>query len=160
MMKKKTVSSSILGEPPLCYSGIKAHGERMNAYRPFSRIRTLSGSNTVSGLEHCGSGVDLESEFGRERATRGSEGLARYDAWVTFLDTLHIHNYVEESKDYLRIEFAKFVKWFYNKHFNQKDKKYPPKLPNDCAIELLDLCMYVEDAGGYTKAAKDNKWPE
>ncbi|KAD3066372.1 hypothetical protein E3N88_34252 [Mikania micrantha] len=81
-------------------------------------------------------------------------------AWVTFLDPLHIPNYVEQSKDYLREEFAKFVKWFYKEHFSQKDKKYPPKLPNDCAIELLDLYMYVEDANGYSKAAKDDKWPE
>ncbi|KAL8239110.1 hypothetical protein R6Q59_015677 [Mikania micrantha] len=57
-------------------------------------------------------------------------------------------------------EFAKSVKWFYKEHFNQKDKKYPSKLPNGCDIELLDLYMYVEEAGGYFKVAKDNKWPK
>ncbi|KAD3640051.1 hypothetical protein E3N88_29274 [Mikania micrantha] len=76
------------------------------------------------------------------------------DAWVTFLDTLHIPNYVEESKDYFRIEFAKFVKWLYEEHFNLKDKEYPPKLPNGCAIELFDLYMHIEEAGGYKKASK------
>ncbi|KAL8205780.1 hypothetical protein R6Q57_009331 [Mikania cordata] len=64
------------------------------------------------------------------------------------------------SKDYLRGEFAKFVKWFYKEHFNQKDKKYPPTLPNGCNIELLDLYMFVENEGGYERDSKNCKWGE
>ncbi|KAL8226131.1 hypothetical protein R6Q57_018688 [Mikania cordata] len=82
------------------------------------------------------------------------------EAWVTFLDTLHIPNYVESSKEYLWGEFARFVKWFYKEHFNQKDKKYPPTLPNGCDIELLDLYMFVENEGGYEKASRNCKWGE
>ncbi|KAD5508265.1 hypothetical protein E3N88_15968 [Mikania micrantha] len=81
------------------------------------------------------------------------------NGWITFLDTLHIPN-VESSKDYLRGELVKFVEWFYKEHFNQRDKKYPPKLPNGCEIELFDLYMYIDKDGGYEKASKNNKWGE
>ncbi|KAD4981846.1 hypothetical protein E3N88_18517 [Mikania micrantha] len=32
-------------------------------------------------------------------------------------------------------------------HFNEQDKKYPPKLSNGCEIDLLDLYMYDEETG-------------
>ncbi|MFS7941460.1 putative transcription factor & chromatin remodeling ARID family [Helianthus anomalus] len=44
--------------------------------------------------------------------------------------------------------------------FGQGNKEYPPKLPNGCAIELLDLYMFVEENEGYQNASKNNKWAE
>ncbi|KAL8227655.1 hypothetical protein R6Q57_015239 [Mikania cordata] len=79
---------------------------------------------------------------------------------VLIIDTLHLPDYAEQSKEYLREDFARFVKWFYEEHFNQKNKDYPPKLPNGSVIELLDLYMYIEEAGEYDKASKFSKWPE
>ncbi|KAD5318246.1 hypothetical protein E3N88_18192 [Mikania micrantha] len=35
-----------------------------------------------------------------------------------------------------------------------------PKLPNGRDMELVDLYMYVEDAGDNEKASKNSKWPK
>ncbi|KAD2804875.1 hypothetical protein E3N88_38252 [Mikania micrantha] len=74
-------------------------------------------------------------------------------------DTLHLPNYVEQSKEYLKEEFARFVKWFYEEHFNQKNKEYPL---NYRMGVLLNSWIYIciSKAGGYDKASKFCKWPE
>ncbi|KAD5507728.1 hypothetical protein E3N88_15431 [Mikania micrantha] len=127
--------NSILGNP-LCYSGIRAQGRRMNGYISISifndDMAVISNSvenfdekfdnhscdknekgNIEAYVEGCFDQSSKEIEEGEiEVESDPKDHLTEHsDAWVTFLDTLHIPNYVEGSKEYLRGGYTEDNKW-------------------------------------------------